>query len=71
MTAAFLLIMFLIQFLVALGVLMFVIFLAHPQVPLSGGGLEEKPAPARTEDRLPTRIKDDLPTFGKAASESI
>jgi hypothetical protein len=31
-----LLVIFLIQFLVALGALMFVIFLARPEVPLSG-----------------------------------
>lgn len=62
MTVAFLLVIFLIQFLVALGVLMFVIFLARPQVPLSGFGMEDEPIPALTEDRLPARLEDDLPT---------
>ena len=37
-----LLIIFLIQFLVALGALMFVIFLARPEVPLSGDGALKK-----------------------------
>ena len=40
-----LLIIFLIQFLVVLGALIFVIFLARPEVPFTGNGPHDKPSP--------------------------
>jgi hypothetical protein len=40
-----LLIIFLIQFLVALGVLMFVIFLVRPEAPFSGDGPQQASTP--------------------------
>ena len=36
-----LLVVFLIQFMVALGVLMFIISLARPEAPISGDGLQQ------------------------------
>jgi flagellar basal body-associated protein FliL len=52
-----LLVIFLIQFLVVLGALMFVIFVARPEVPFSGDGEQERTAP-EDRDHLPTHPRE-------------
>jgi hypothetical protein len=62
MICVFLLLIFLIQFLVALGVLMFVIFLARPGVPFLGNGPREKPGLDDRDYRLPSPTLGNTPT---------
>jgi hypothetical protein len=64
-----LLIIFLIQFLVALGALMFLISAARPEVPLSGEGPQEGTAPD-DRDRLSSRPPEGKPPSGKNVSRS-
>jgi hypothetical protein len=56
MLSLFLLVFFLIEFLLILGVLVFVLFFARPEVPLSGDGTEEtQPAGRPAHAKEPTR----------------
>jgi hypothetical protein len=65
-----LLVIFLIQFLVALGALMFIIFVARPEVPLLGDGSQERTAPD-DRDRLSPRPRGGKPpASGKNVSRS-
>jgi len=65
------LIIFLIQFLVVVGALMFVIFFARPEVPLSGRGLQEGPAPKEGGQVSPRPPSGEAPTSGRNASSSL
>jgi hypothetical protein len=62
MTYVFLLIIFLIQFLVALGALMFVISLARSGVPFLANGPREKLGPDDRDHRLPGPPEGNSPT---------
>jgi len=62
-----LLIFFLIQFLVALGALIFVIFLARPEVPSSGDGSLDKPSADDRDHLLPRPPEGKPPASGKNA----
>jgi hypothetical protein len=65
-----LLIIFLIQFLVVLGALIFVIFAARPEVPFSGDGEQGGTAP-EDRDHLSPRPPEEKPSAsGKNASRS-
>ena len=68
MLSLVLLIFFLIQFLVALGVLIFVIILARPEVPFSGDGPHDKPSPDDHDHLLPRPPEGKAPASGKNAS---
>ena len=50
-----LLVIFLIQFLVTLGALVFVVFLARPELPFSGNGSQERTTP---DDREPAYLAE-------------
>ena len=65
-----LLIIFLIQLLVALGVLMFVIFLAHPEVPLTGDGSLQRPPKDGRNHLFPDSPEGKTSGSGKNASRS-
>jgi hypothetical protein len=64
------LVIFLIQFLVIFGVLMFVIFLARPEVPFSDKDSEEWPAKDDRDHRPPRPPEGKPPTSGKNISRS-
>jgi len=65
------LIIFFIQFLVVLGALIFVIFFARPEVPLSGYGPQESPAPKKVAQVSPRPVEGEVPTSGKNARSSL
>jgi flagellar basal body-associated protein FliL len=66
-----LLIVFLIQFLVVLGALMFVIFVARPEAPFLGGGEQERTIP-EDRDHLSTHPREgNSPASGKNAWRSL
>lgn len=70
MLSLILLIIFLIQFLVVLGALMFVIFLARPEVPFIGQGPQERQAPG-DRGRLRARpFEGESPASGENSSRS-
>jgi hypothetical protein len=65
-----LLVIFLIQFLVVLGALMFVIFVARPEVPYYGDVAQERTAP-EDRDHLSTHPREEnSPASGKNAWRS-
>lgn len=66
-----LLIFFLIQFLVVLGALIFVIFLARPEVPLLGDGPQKKPALADHVQLSPDPAEGKLLSSGNNALKGI
>jgi hypothetical protein len=65
-----LLIIFLIQFLVVLGALVFVIFLARPEVPFSGEDSQERSAHDDRHHLSPRPPEGEPPTSGKNAARS-
>jgi hypothetical protein len=65
-----LLIIFLIQFLVVLGALIFVIFVARPEVPFLGDGSQERTAPDDRGRLSPRPPEGKSPASGKNASRS-
>jgi hypothetical protein len=65
-----LLIIFLIQFLVVLGALIFVIFLARPEVPFSGDISQERPTPDDRDHPPPHPPEGKTSASKKNASRS-
>jgi hypothetical protein len=65
-----LLVILLIQFLIIFGLLMFVIFLARPEVPFSGKNSQEWPARDDRDHRPPQPPEKKPPTSGGNASRS-
>jgi hypothetical protein len=65
-----LLVIFLIQFLVALGALMFIIFVARSEVPLLGDGSQERTALDDRDGLSPRPPEGKPPASGKNASRS-
>jgi flagellar basal body-associated protein FliL len=65
-----LLIIFLIQFLVVLGALIFVTFVARPEVPFSGDGEQGSTAPEGRDHLSPRPPEEKPPASGKNALRS-
>jgi len=65
-----LLLIFLIQFLVVLGALLFVIFTARPEVSILGNGIKEGTVPSDRDHPSPPPPEGKPPTSGKNASWS-
>ena len=66
-----LLVFFLIQFLVILGVLIFAIFFARPKVPLSGDGTQERPPDREQRSFRPPEDGPRIVEFSSLAARQV